>query len=223
MADQLRRGAGLERVFRDYLDEPERRDQFIGDSLRSKPLMCVDVDMAAASPLVLSTPSYGSGKYALDDFLVEDKLASRGGNQAVPFLLAAVLPLLPADAKGSFVLSFSDIRPCQAPDEDLQRRFHANGTPFLLHSSTAWTPWVGGFPEYDTIKGRADGKIQRVLDAARDRPVPWGEKADRVVYRGGQHGSGAAGGRRSGGARSGEASVCLVADMCACCPACCRH
>ena len=95
--------AGLERVFRDYLDEPERRGQFKGDSLRAKPLMCVDVDMAAASPLVLSTPSY-SGKYALDDFLVEDKLVGRGGNQAVPFLLAAVLPLLPADAKGSFVL-----------------------------------------------------------------------------------------------------------------------
>ena len=183
--------AGLERVFRDYLDEPERRDQFIGDSLRSKPLMCVDVDMAAASPLVLSTPSF-SGKYALDDFLVEGKLVDRGGNQAVPFLLAAVLPLLPADAKGSFVLSFADIRPVQAPDEDLQRRFHANGTPFLLHASTAWTPWVGGLPEYDTIKGQADQKIREVLAVARDRPVPWGEKADRVVYRGGQHGSGPA-------------------------------
>ena len=184
--------ARLERVLRDYLEEPEQWAQleWPRDSIRSKPLLCVDVDLAAdggRGAVVLSTPSF-SGKYAVGEQDFMEKLVPRGGNKAVPFLLAAVLPLLPAAAKGSFVLTFADLGPTQCPEEYLQQLFHVNGTPFLLHAAVAWTPWVGGFPDYDTIRGQSDDKIRKILDAQRESPVPWAAKRDQVSVGGGRGG-----------------------------------
>ena len=171
-------------------------------------LVCVDVDPGAASPVTLSTPSF-SGRHmtteclsdgpcnapremiragfdaAAWDFLGVAHFRSRGLKQVAGFLLAAVLPLLPPDAKGSFVVSLADMGPSQAPGEKTQRLFFENGTPFVLHGQRGFSQWTGALADYNTLAGKSDKRIYDVLNATA---VPWAEKRGQVLFRGGAHG-----------------------------------
>ena len=173
-------------------------------------LVCVDVDASAASPVTLSTPSF-SGRHisreCLDverpctaprtlirdgpfdpdswDFLGAAHFRSRGVKQVAGFLLVAVLPLLPPDAKGSFVVSLADMAPSQPPGEKTRRLFYANGTPFVLHGQRGFSPWTGALPDYNTLAGKSDMRIYAALNTTA---VPWGEKLSQVLFRGGAHG-----------------------------------
>ena len=175
-------------------------------------LVCVDVDPGAASPVTLSTPSF-SGRHMTTECLSDgpcnanrpliagregdfDAAAwdflqfsvhfkSRGVLQLAGFLLAAVLPLLPPDAKGSFVVSLADMGPSQAPGEKTQRLFFENGTPFVLHGQRGFSQWTGALADYNTLAGKSDKRIYDVLNATA---VPWAEKRGQVLFRGGAHG-----------------------------------
>ena len=172
-------------------------------------LVCLDVDASAASPVTLSTPSF-SGRHisreCLDvekpcnapramirdgfdaaawDFLGVGHFRSRGLKQVAGFLLAAVLPLLPPDAKGSFVVSLADMGPSQAPGEKTQRLFFENGTPFVLHGQRGFSQWTGALADYNTLAGLSD---KGIFDALNATAVPWAEKRGQVLFRGGAHG-----------------------------------
>ena len=119
------------------------------------------------------------------DFLEVAHFRSRALKQVVGFLLAAVLPLLPPDAKGSFVVSLADMGPSQAPGEKTQRLFFENGTPFVLHGQRGFNKWTGALADYNTLAGLSD---QRIYDALNATAVPWAEKRGQVLFRGGAHG-----------------------------------
>ena len=175
-------------------------------------LVCVDVDPGAVSPVTLSTPSF-SGRHMTTECLSDgpcnanrpliagregdfDAAAwdflqfsvhfkSRGVLQTAGFLLAAVLPLLPPDVKGSFVVSLADMGPSQAPGEKTQRLFFENGTPFVLHGQRGFSQWTGALADYNTLAGLSD---KGIFDALNATAVPWAEKRGQVLFRGGAHG-----------------------------------
>ena len=174
-------------------------------------IVCVDVDMGAESPVVLSTPSFSGWRVTPEcleypacnvpmdlidedfdaaefDFMTFGHFQDRGIRHAAGFLLGAVLPRMPAHATGSFVISTSDITPSQPPKESVQQLFYRNRTPFVLHGLGGFSPWTGAMPDADTLRGIGDQKIRSVL---RGAPRPWSEKRTGVLFRGRPHGQNA--------------------------------
>mgnify|MGYP003300789215 CR=1 FL=1 len=140
------------------------------------PLLCVDVDPAAPSPVTLSSPlrfenrertQVGDEWAFPDEIYWGDPEPPKLTADFVPFFIGMVLPRLPPGAKGAFVVVGGTLTPVLAEQVHggLAQRFYENGTPFVLHAAAEYTPWIGGMPEYDTLKRTSAGRISEAIDA----------------------------------------------------------